>query len=322
MARIILGIGTSHSPTLNNRVENWLPPGPEARDKPGLKAAGLGDWDEMVRERASWLPPLLAEERVRERYERCQRAIDALSEILHRVSPDVLVIAGDDHYEVYSPDHMPAMSVFWADSMVVLPLMGARNQGPRPKPAEHVYPGDSDLAGHVLQCLVAEGFDLAHSRSLCDRETLGHTFDFVCRRLMGDKRIPQVPILLNTYYPPNRPTVKRCWDMGRTLRRAIESWNSDKTIGIVGSGGLTHMVLDEEMDRAILAAIRDRNQEGATCFPERLFVDGTSEIKAWMVLAGAMEEDEREMQLIDYQPCYRTPAGTGCGMAFAYWADA
>ena len=322
MARIVLGIATSHSPTLNSTLENgpWIPPAGEARDRATLEATGLGDYDEMVREKASWVAQELNEERIRERYERCQRAIDSLSEVLHRVAPDVLVIAGDDHHEVYSEDHMPAMSLVWADSMVVLPLRGRRDTGPAPDPADHVYPGDSELGGHVIQHLVSEGFDLAHSRSIDEAQGLGHTFDFVCRRLMKGKRIPQVPILLNTYYPPNRPTVKRCWEMGRALRRAIESWDSSKTVGIVGSGGLTHMVLDEAMDHAVLDAIRDGNEAGVTCYPEQVFVDGTSEIKAWVVMGGAMEKDDRAMQLIDYQPCYRTAAGTGCGMAFAYWA--
>lgn len=320
MAEIVLGIGTSHSPTLNNNVENWIPPRGEIRDKPGLKAAGLGDWDEMVREREPWIGELLTEEKVRDRYARCMNAISSLSEILNQVNPDVLVIAGDDHYEVYSPSHMPAMSLFWADSFVVLPLMGRAADGPQPDPAEHVYPGQPDLSAHVLRSLVEEGFDFAHTRTQEPGQTLGHTYDFVCRRLMQGNRIPQVPILLNTYYPPNQPTVKRCWDMGRAVRRAIESWDSDKTVGIIGSGGLTHMVLDADMDHKVLEAIHDRNQAGMTQFPERLFVDGTSEIKAWAVLAGAMEEDEREMKLIDYQACYRTPAGTGCGMAFAHWS--
>ncbi len=26
-----------------------------------------------------------------------------------------------------------------------------------------------------------------------------------------------------------------------------------------------------------------------------------------------------EMRLVDYVPCYRTAAGTGCAMAFAEW---
>jgi OH-DDVA oxygenase len=48
-------------------------------------------------------------------------------------------------------------------------------------------------------------------------------------------------------------------------------------------------------------------------------LSGTSEIRNWIVVAGAMEDSEMEMKLVDYIPCYRTEAGTGCAMAFAEW---
>jgi hypothetical protein len=78
-------------------------------------------------------------------------------------------------------------------------------------------------------------------------------------------------------------------------------------------------VVDETMDRAILSAIEQRDEKALTSYPESRFVDGTSEIKAWIVVAGAMADDERPMKLVDYQPVYRSPAGTGCGNAFVYW---
>lgn len=319
-ARIILGIGSSHSPALNNVVESWLPAAGEAWDRPRLAAAGLGDFDELARQKASWIPQQITEERVRERYDACHRAIDALSETLNDVAPDVLVVVGDDHHEVFPPTHMPAFDVHWADSMLVLPFQGPVDRGKGTGDlSAHVYPGEADLAEHLVASLVAHDFDPAYTRTLEPGQSLGHTYDYVCRRLMRGRKRSLVPILLNTYYPPNTPTVSRCYAMGRSLRRAIESWDTGKTVGIIASGGLTHMIIDEEMDRAILQAIHDRNEAGLTRYPEQLFVDGTSEIKGWVVLAGAMEVDEREMQLVDYRPCYRSPAGTGCGMAFAYW---
>lgn len=321
MARIVLGIGTSHSPSLNNDVDNWLPPAGEIWDRPRLAAAKLGDWDELVRQKATWIPGQLQEDRIRERYAACQGAIRTLEEVLHEVAPDVLVVVGDDHYEVFSPDHMPAVSLHWANSIPVPPHRGRVEDPLKDKElSDYFYPGNGDLAEHLIYALVDEGFDLAYTRTFTTSGGLGHAFDFICRRLMNGHPIPQVPMLLNTYYPPNRPSVSRCYALGRALRRAIDSYPSDARVGMVGSGGLTHMVINEEMDHAVLSAIHDRDEKGLTCYPESEFVDGTSEIKAWVVLAGAMEEAEQEMTLVDYQPCYRSPAGTGCAMAFAYWA--
>ena len=50
---------------------------------------------------------------------------------------------------------------------------------------------------------------------------------------------------------------------------------------------------------------------------DRFEMDGTSESKNWVVVAGACEQ--MEMRLIDYVPCYRTVAGTGVGMGYATW---
>ena len=138
---------------------------------------------------------------------------------------------------------------------------------------------------------------------------------------MNGTVIPQVPVLLNTYYPPNRPTLKRCYEFGKALRRAVECWESDKRVAIIGTGGLTHHIVDERLDRAILSAMeRKAPEDEITAFPEELFVDGTSEIKVWLVVAGAMADGDLRMKLVNYSPCYRSPAGTGCGNAFAYWA--
>ena len=49
------------------------------------------------------------------------------------------------------------------------------------------------------------------------------------------------------------------------------------------------------------------------------FTGNTAEIKSWLPLVAAMQAQGRRMQLVDYVPCYRTEAGTGQGMAFAYW---
>ncbi|MBM2811985.1 MAG: protocatechuate 3,4-dioxygenase, partial [Chloroflexi bacterium] len=209
----------------------------------------------------------------------------------------------------------------WGDPMLVLPFgrQWKEAHAAGVSEAEHVYPGQPELGHHVIGCLNEAEFDVAHSRTLAPGQSLGHTFDFVCRRIMRGARVPQLPVLLNTYYAPNRPSATRCYALGRALRQAVDSWESDLTVALIASGGLTHTVLDQSMDQAILEGMRNRDERALTRFPESVFVDGTSEIKAWIVLAGAMEADPREMQLIDYVPCYRSVAGTGCGMGFAYW---
>jgi len=323
MAEMVLAIGTSHMPGLNQPVEHWFTRAES--DRRHIEAHGLGDYAQLSREKASWIADEITEERIRERYTACQRALAMLAEVLADARPDVIVVVGDDHREVFSADHMPAVDVHWADEICVPPFGGRRagaasGAGASDRPdGDHLYPSAPELAQHLIRSLTAADFDLAYSRTL-GPEGLGHAFDFVCRRVMEERRIPLVPLLLNTYYPPNRPTAQRCYALGKALSHAIASWPAERRVAIIGTGGLTHHVIDEQMDRSILAAMARKDEAGVTGYPEELFVDGTSEIKAWMVVAGAMEADDRQMQLVEYQPCYRSPAGTGCGNGFAYWA--
>jgi hypothetical protein len=113
--------------------------------------------------------------------------------------------------------------------------------------------------------------------------------------------------------------VRRCFDVGRALRRAIESWDSESRVVVIASGGLSHRLLDEDFDHAVLTALRDKQAHDLTSLPEMLFdSEGTSETKSWIALGGAVER--LDMRLVDYVPCYRTLAGTGVGAAYAVWS--
>ena len=65
--------------------------------------------------------------------------------------------------------------------------------------------------------------------------------------------------------------------------------------------------------------MRTRDVQSLTTIPEELFQDGTSELKNWIPVAGAMSALGLDMTLVDYVPCYRSMAGTGNAMGFAYW---
>jgi hypothetical protein len=81
---------------------------------------------------------------------------------------------------------------------------------------------------------------------------LGHGVGFVVQRLFRGRRIPVIPMLLNTYYPPNAPSSARGFDIGRKLREAIEESASQLRVAVVASGGLSHFVVDEQLDRRVL----------------------------------------------------------------------
>ncbi len=109
---------------------------------------------------------------------------------------------------------------------------------------------------------------------------------------------------------------------GRAVARAVRSFPGDARVALIGSGGLTHFAIDEDFDRMVLDADGAPGpRRGSSAFPRTMFLSpGTGEIKNWLPLAAAATELGMKMTILDYVPCYRSEAGTGTAMAFAYWA--
>jgi hypothetical protein len=86
---------------------------------------------------------------------------------------------------------------------------------------------------------------------------------------------------------------------------------------LVASGGLSHFVVDEELDQQLLDAIAGDDAAVLRAIPAERLQAGSSEIRNWIAVAGAMAG--RELAYREYVPCYRTAAGTGCAMGFVRW---
>ena len=333
MAKIILGVGTSHAPQLSMSPSDWWRRVDADKSNPELWYQGKTyNFPDLVKARAGQhLEDQLGPEQAEERFQACQRSIASLGETIDRVAPDVAIMFGDDQHEAFLDDNMPAISVYWGDTIDNAPHkptertmalgISASAWGSQP-PERLTHPVDSGLGLHLIESLIGEDFDVAHSRNLLDDRHgggVGHAFGFVYRRLMRDEVIPHVPVLLNTYYPPNQPNLKRCYKLGQAIRRAVEAWDSDKTVALIASGGLSHFVIEEDLDREILAGLAEKDATKLTRHDVLRFNSGTSEIRNWVVVAGALEETDLNFGLVDYVPCYRSEAGTGCAMAFGTW---
>jgi hypothetical protein len=335
MAKIVLGLGTSHAPQLSIPPESWPKRG--NADRRYLKLWYQGQpysFDELTAARADGhFADELTPDKARARFDACQQAIAGLAATFDQVRPDLVVMIGDDQNEVFQVEEgmVPAFNVHTGETIDNAPYVDPKRDelglseadwGHMP-PERITYPCLPALGEHIVQTLVDQGFDPAYSRRLPPGRhgtgAVGHAFGFVMRRIMGDQVVPALPVFVNTYYPPNQPPARRCYEFGRALRRAIESWAGDQRVGVVTSGGLTHFVIEEAFDRAILRAMQERDHAALTSIAEPYLMSGNSEIKNWITLAGVMADADLPMDLLDYVPCYRTEAGTGCGMAFARW---
>lgn len=319
MAKIVLGMGVSHSPQLSTPAEIWAMHAERDKTNPAIDFAGLSS------QAPEWIHDHLKPEVWEEKYEACEQSIKKLGEVLEDVSPDIIVVIGDDQKEMFLEDNIPAFSVFWGKEIHDLPH-DIQKLPPSIRPAywarhgvePEAYPTDPDLGRHIIETLVNNEFDVSQFTEQPQGRSIGHAHTFIRRRLLKDKpMIKMVPVMINTFYSPNVPSPKRCYEFGRVLKEAIESWDSDQTVAIIASGGMTHFVIDEEFDRQFLKALETKDKEALISIPKEKFVSGTSELLAWVTVAGALED--LDMKLVNYIPTYRTTAMTGCGMGFGYW---
>ena len=184
------------------------------------------------------------------------------------------------------------------------------------------YAGAPELADHILRSVGADGFDLAQSNTTPQnaiRHGIPHAFGFLYHSILGDTPPPSVPVILNVHFPHNQPPTARCLELGRALQRAIKSFAGYKRVAMMASGGLTHFVVDEDLDQQVLKAMATGDEQTLKNIPENIYKVGTAEIKNWYPLISAMNAEGRRYHQVDYVPCYRSEAGTGNAMAFVYW---
>ena len=339
MAEIIYGFGTSHSPLLATKPEQWDLRAEADRQLPAHPYQGKTySFDELVDLRKD--ENLAVQNKVevrRERYDRCQNHLAFLSQEIERVAPDVLVIMGNDQREVFQTDHTPAFAVYHGDTVLNKALTQERLDAMRPGIAvsawanvpekEDVqYPGQPDLAYHIIKSVMADKFDVSASNQMPNgrfgENGIPHAFGFIYHRLMGDMKIrpvETVPIFVNTFFPPNQPSSERVLEFGKAVGKAIRSWDSDKKVAVAATGGFSHFVVDEEMDRRMFNAMVSGDEQSITSEPESNFQSGTSEIKNWIAAMGTLDDTGLGFGVIDYIPCYRSEAGTGNAMMFGTW---
>lgn len=322
MAEVVLGLGTSHSPQMSTPPEKWLENG-DRFIKAGLKLYSVPDgeektFDELVETAPESLAKELTQEKFNERYAECHANLKWLGEVINEADPDVLIIFGDDQKELFLEEQMPTFGVYWGDTYPIIrgeDRLSSMSDYSWPEPRE--FPGSPKLAEHIIRTLVDMEFDLSQASRVQEGKSISHPFAYVMRSILEGKPIPVIPVWMNTYFAPNQPTAKRCVDFGRAIRKAVEAWPGNERVAVMASGGLSHFVIDEELDLQILNAMKDGQLEKLYDIPRKRMQAGTSESTLWYAVGGAAEH--LTMNDLRYVPGYRTPAGTGCGMGFATW---
>lgn len=329
MARIVLGIGTSHSPLLVLGGSQWEYRSNDDRCNKSLNTLDgrLVSYEDLVTERGEHYAAESNPDGFPALAVRAEAALDRLAAQLRAAEPDVVLVVGDDQGELFGSDNFPAISIYRGDELAMKPSdhikgppwadqkfwSGYRMDLP------HRYPGSPGLALDLVHDLIRQGVDVASSDRVLDPTVrgFGHAFGFVIERLMKDVNVPMLPVLLNTYFPPNTPTAARCYEVGTKIATALAASSNPARVAVIASGGLSHFLCEEAFDRRIVAALQAKDVETLVKIPQEAMLSGSSEIRNWIMVAGMVEALKSDF--IEYIPVHRTPLGTGIGLAFMSW---
>jgi hypothetical protein len=322
MAQVVFGCATSRSPLLSGSLEvwGWLGERDQSSRRLRDRSGALTTYDDLLARADPTMSTQAAAEVFTVKHQAAQQALATVVERLAAANPDVVVFMGDDEEEYIHDDLRPALLLY----------RGATWQNiPRPvDPSDRIsvatswqwgrapatYPVAVELTTHVLRSLIDADFDVGDSLTL---EAMPHGFGFLYERLLRDRVVPIVPLIVNVHTPPAQPTPRRCYHLGRAIRDAVLTWPESLRVAVVATGGLSVGVLEESLDRAVLDALCTRDLDALARLPRSWIQGSTGEVLCWVSAAGALEH--LAMDVIDYIPAYRSAAGTGTGLAFATW---
>lgn len=342
MARIVGAVACSHGPLLSVEPARW-----------GLRAAadrcGGAHWfrgvsygfDALNALRESAFAASVTPAAQQIAYAACQRELDLLANHVQALRPELVLLVGNDQREVFRDELTPAIALYTGETIDNIPFSAEQRAKLPPGVAEaeigHCppdgarYPGASASAVAVVGSLMDQGFDVCTSARLPSfaaapgapgrQHGIPHAFGFVYRRILADEPPPSIPVILNVGVPPNSLRTSRALALGRALAHAAQALPAGLRTVLVASGGLSHFVVDEELDRRVLAALARSDEDELRAIPESWFNGNTGEIKSWLVVAAALAHAGLRMTRSAYVPCYRTEAGTGSGMGFACWGE-
>lgn len=320
MSDIVIAAASSHGPSIQNPVENWAKYAEKDARDPRF------NYQRLLETARPGLEKEIVFAVQQERHAATRRALALAGEKLVAARPDVVVVVSNAH-AIRPTDPRPVFGILRAETFDIREATGVSfDPGVAGVGTDassgggdlRTMPGHPALANHLLEGLIRSGFDIASLDALPEGAVLDEAFSFCYKWLFGNRAIPIVPFFLSRDLP-NQPTANRCVELGLALREQILSAPFPLRVGIVASGGLSHQVVDEELDRLVVDSLvagdieRLRGIETARING----APGTPEVLNWLAVGAAMSP--LRMTLLEYQPCYRSLAGTGHGVGIAVW---
>ena len=228
--------------------------------------------------------------------------------------PDVVVLVYNDHASAFSLELIPTFAIGCAESFAP----ADEGWGPRPVP---VVEGHPELAWHIAQSTILDEFDM----TIVNRMEVDHGLTVPLSLMFGQPAASNfhwpckvIPLAVNVVqYPP--PTGNRCWNLGRAIRKAVESFEPDLKVMIWGTGGMSHQLqgpraglINRAFDTAFLDGLT-RDPAALAHIPHLDYVREAGsegiELVMWLIMRGALAADAREIYRFYHVPASNTAVG-------------
>jgi protocatechuate 4,5-dioxygenase beta chain len=225
-------------------------------------------------------------------------------------TPDVAIVIYNDHANGIDLSIVPTFGIGTAERYQV----ADEGYGRRPVPD---VVGDPELSLHLVEHLIDDGFDLTVFQEL----DVDHGLTVPLSVWTPDPGeawpCPVVPLLVNVIQYP-QPTAARCYALGEAVGRALASYDADVTVGILGTGGMSHQLagaragfINPEFDAMWLEAIEKDPAKLAALSREELIRQAGSEgieLIMWLIMRGAMNAQVARVHETYFVPASNTAA--------------
>jgi protocatechuate 4,5-dioxygenase beta chain len=235
---------------------------------------------------------------------------EASKKWIKEAAPDVVIMVYNDHNNAFDFKMIPTFAVGCADEFPI----ADEGWGARPVPIVKGYP---ELAAHIVQSVILDEFDL----TIVNEMEVDHGLTTPMSLMFGEPEawpVRVIPIAVNVVqYPP--PTGNRCYNLGKALKKAVESWDEDLNVMIFGTGGMSHQIqgpraglINKEFDKNFLDDLsRDPERLKDIAHLEYMREAGAEavELVMWLVMRAALGEKVDEVYRFYHVPASSTGVG-------------
>ena len=229
---------------------------------------------------------------------------------LAETKPDVVILVYNDHASAFSLEVIPTFAIGCAEEFAP----ADEGWGPRPVP---VVKGHPDLAWHIAQSCILDEFDMTIVNKMEVDHGLTVPLSLMCGKVQ-EWPFKVIPLCVNVIqYPP--PTGNRCYNLGKAIRKAVESFDQDLKVVIFGTGGMSHQLqgpraglINKKFDNDFLDNFGP-HPEKLIQIPHLEYVREAGsegiEMVMWLIMRGALDQDVREVYRFYTVPASNTAVG-------------